>query len=59
MKKEFEGETFGEYFGAAICVMDVNGDGYDDVLVGAPRFSRTEHWDQGRVYIYQIGRAHV
>lgn len=33
-----------------MCVVDVNGDGRDDVLVGAPYYSRVS--DEGRVYVY-------
>ncbi|UCE36477.1 MAG: S8 family serine peptidase [Thermoplasmata archaeon] len=35
-------------FGWAVGVSDVTGDGFDDVIVGAPAYSS----DQGRVYIY-------
>ena len=31
---------------------DVNGDGYDDVLVGAPYFDDGENTDAGRAYLY-------
>lgn len=27
------------YFGASLCTADVNGDGLDDLIVGAPMFS--------------------
>jgi subtilisin family serine protease len=35
-------------FGWSVGVSDITGDGYDDVIVGAPAYST----DQGRVYIY-------
>lgn len=44
------GSLFGEYFGASLGTGDFDGDGRDDLAVGAP------HWgdvDFGRVYIYQ------
>jgi hypothetical protein len=49
---ELEGKELGEYFGAAVCVLDVNGDGLDDLLVGAPFYGGKRTWDQGRIYIY-------
>jgi hypothetical protein len=50
--KELEGKQTGEYFGAALCVLDVNGDGLDDILVGAPHYGRDKTWDQGRIYVF-------
>lgn len=50
--RELEGQQLGEYFGAALCVLDVNGDGLDDVLVGAPHYGDKRTWDQGRIYVY-------
>ncbi len=41
----------GAYFGAALCVLDVNSDGLDDVLVGAPQL-RGATYDEGGVYVY-------
>lgn len=43
------GTVIGEYFGASLATGDFDGDGRDDLAVGAP------HWgevDFGRVYIY-------
>ena len=50
--KELEGKQAGEYFGAALCVLDVNDDGLDDILVGAPHYGDAKTWDQGRIYVF-------
>ena len=47
----------GSYFGGVVCMIDVDGDGWDELLVGAPRHSKVK--DEGRVYVYtsvQSGR---
>jgi hypothetical protein len=51
--KIFTGEAKGDYFGDGCGVGDVNGDGYDDVLVGAPCFSVGA--EDGRVYVFHGG----
>ncbi|XP_058809911.1 integrin alpha-4-like [Phymastichus coffea] len=47
----FEGEQYGEYFGASLTSCDVNGDSRDDLIIGAPLWSRVS--DEGRVYVYK------
>jgi len=43
-------DEIGSYYGATVCAVDLNDDGYDDLLVGAPRYSSNR--DEGRVYVY-------
>lgn len=45
------------FFGASLCTVDVNGDGYEDLMVGAPMFSppRGRGHDEGAVFVY-LGR---
>ncbi len=44
----------GALFGYSVSSGDFNGDGYDDVLVGAPNYDHGET-DEGRVYVYYGG----
>ncbi|XP_048247244.1 integrin alpha-3-like [Haliotis rufescens] len=55
------GEQIGAYFGASLCTADVNGDDFDDLLVGAPFFTDNNdgsdhnkkiYMDEGRVFVY-------
>ncbi|XP_067832905.1 integrin alpha-5-like isoform X2 [Heptranchias perlo] len=52
----FSGEQMASYFGYAVAVTDINSDGLDDVLVGAPMFMERESGGRlqeiGRVYVY-------
>ncbi|XP_074836404.1 integrin alpha-5 isoform X1 [Carettochelys insculpta] len=52
----FSGEQMAAYFGYAVAAIDVNSDGLDDLLVGAPLFmEKTEDGrvqEVGRVYFY-------
>jgi hypothetical protein len=36
---EIHGTQIGERFGHTMCAVDVNGDGFDDIVVGAPLYS--------------------
>ncbi|XP_061901299.1 integrin alpha-5-like [Entelurus aequoreus] len=50
------GEQMGSYFGYAVAATDINNDGMDDLLVGAPMFMRrgsNGHLEElGKVYVY-------
>ncbi|XP_043222781.1 integrin alpha-9-like [Amphibalanus amphitrite] len=48
----WEGSTVGEYFGAAVLAVDLNGDGLSDVVVGAPLFGEGSAFEHGRIYVY-------
>ncbi|GLH01035.1 Integrin alpha-PS1 [Gryllus bimaculatus] len=45
-----KGQSFGEYFGSTLAVADVTGDGFDDLIIGAPFFSL--HGDEGCIYVF-------
>ncbi|XP_024893200.1 integrin alpha-9-like [Temnothorax curvispinosus] len=44
------GKQYGEYFGAALTSCDVNNDGRQELIVGAPQWSRD--MDEGLIYIF-------
>ena len=47
-----EGEQMGEGFGSAVAACDINRDGLDDIIVGAPTFSsRRQNLNTGKVYV--------
>ncbi|XP_010615564.1 integrin alpha-8 [Fukomys damarensis] len=54
--QNFTGEQMASYFGYTVVVSDVNSDGMDDVLIGAPLFMEREFESNprevGQVYLY-------
>jgi len=46
------GQVYGEYFGAALMSCDINNDRRQELIIGAPLWSRD--MDEGRVYIYTV-----
>ncbi|CAB3220791.1 unnamed protein product [Arctia plantaginis] len=55
IKLKLLGPQIGSYFGASLCCTDINNDGLDDLLVGAPTFVKKDGglpYDQGAVFIY-------
>lgn len=43
----------GTGFGYSVCGVDLNNDGFSELLVGAPFFSDNLHPEKGRVYLYE------
>lgn len=43
----------GEYYGFSLATADLNGDNYDELIVGAPMYSIRGVPETGRVYIYR------
>jgi hypothetical protein len=59
-QQNISGEQLGAYFGYSLCVNDIDGDGRDDLIVGAPLYTdftnNLEHYETGRVYIFYQGK---
>ncbi|XP_078488821.1 integrin alpha-2 [Ciona intestinalis] len=51
VEKEFMSNQMGSYFGYSLCAVDTNGDGIDEVFVGAPLWM-DKNYDEGRVFVY-------
>ncbi|MFH0799709.1 MAG: FG-GAP-like repeat-containing protein [Pseudomonadota bacterium] len=47
------GENDHNWFGAAVAMADVTGDGKDEVVVGAPFYTDGQNGGLGRVYVYK------
>ncbi|XP_054152420.1 integrin alpha-PS4-like [Oppia nitens] len=42
----------GEYFGASLVAIDINGDTRDELIIGAPIYSYKNQREIGRIYVY-------
>ena len=46
------GSQVGAYFGHSVAVLDANGDGLDDIAIGAPLHTELmDNYEAGRVYV--------
>lgn len=50
--RQFESRQMGEYFGYCLLADDINNDGYPDLMIGAPMYSKNSYFESGAVYIY-------
>ncbi|XP_048881242.1 integrin alpha-10 [Brienomyrus brachyistius] len=58
ISQALNGEQIGSYFGSEVCGLDVDKDGFTDVLlVAAPMFLGAGNKEAGRVYIYNRNRV--
>ncbi|CAF1962458.1 unnamed protein product [Rotaria magnacalcarata] len=60
--RTINGIQMGEYFGASLCVIDIDNDGFDDLLIGAPLYTVKKDGrilaDAGRVDIFYQTSQH-
>ncbi|XP_028158695.1 integrin alpha-8-like isoform X1 [Ostrinia furnacalis] len=56
--KNITGSQIGAYFGYSLASGDIDGDGTDDIIIGAPMFTRkkSDGYEHGRVYVIYQGR---
>ncbi|MEQ2203436.1 hypothetical protein XENOCAPTIV_030003 [Xenoophorus captivus] len=56
IQQTLRGQQVGSYFGNAVVAVDLNGDGWKDLLVGAPFYFSRHPEAGGAVYVYMNGR---
>nr|XP_039271702.1 integrin alpha-2-like isoform X1 [Styela clava] len=47
----------GSYYGHSVLAMDINADGYDDLIVSAPLYSKEAGYDEGLIFVYMNDRS--
>ncbi|KAM9346231.1 integrin alpha-3-like [Symphorus nematophorus] len=52
IQQTLRGEQMGSYFGNAVATADINNDGWNDLLVGAPFYFHHQQEVGGAVYVY-------
>ncbi|XP_041812196.1 integrin alpha-3-like isoform X2 [Chelmon rostratus] len=52
IRQTLRGEQMGSYFGNAVATTDLNNDGWNDLLVGAPFYFHRQQEAGGAVYVY-------
>ncbi|XP_070838183.1 integrin alpha-3-like isoform X2 [Chaetodon trifascialis] len=52
IRQTLRGEQMGSYFGNAVATADLNNDGWNDLLVGAPFYFHRQQEAGGAVYVY-------
>lgn len=55
---KFSGSQFGEYFGYTLLCEDFNADGFPDLAISAPSYSKNGLYENGAVYIF-INKGNV
>lgn len=59
LEVKLRGPHKGAYFGFSMAAVDLNGDKHEDLIVGAPYYSRKFEPNVGAVYIYQNHKSKV
>ncbi|XP_029363981.1 integrin alpha-3-like isoform X2 [Echeneis naucrates] len=57
VQQTLRGEQTGSYFGNAVATTDLNNDGWNDLLVGAPFYFHRQQEAGGAVYVYMNSRG--
>nr|XP_053640607.1 integrin alpha-PS2-like [Cherax quadricarinatus] len=53
------GDTKFTFFGYSLTTLDVNGDGLEDVVAGAPFYYASTNYDQGAIFVYMQKTFHL
>ncbi|KAM9392482.1 integrin alpha-3-like isoform 2-T3 [Pholidichthys leucotaenia] len=56
-QQKLRGQQMGSYFGNAVATADLNNDGWNDLLVGAPFYFHHKREEGGAVYVYINARG--